>query len=233
MIEISFGKLILLALVALIVLGPEKLPGAARTAGALVRRLRSGWDNVRAEVERELEIEEIRRAARAAAAHADAAQAELDNALRQVREPFSQAVAKTRESFALTDATATAEPSSSSTQGVLMSSQERAHGDAGRTVQEQEQEQGKGLPLTPTVSPENSIGGEGARRSEPGSPMADSRLPTADPHATGQLFGVAPSIPASDDGAPSAPLSGAAPATIEPEPAAVSEPTRNSAHGGH
>ena len=32
MIEISFGKLILLAVIALIVLGPEKLPGAARTA---------------------------------------------------------------------------------------------------------------------------------------------------------------------------------------------------------
>ena len=86
MIEISFGKLVLLALIALIVLGPEKLPGAARTAGALLRRVRSGWDNVRAEVERELQVEEIRRAAREAVAHADAAQAELDASLRQVRE---------------------------------------------------------------------------------------------------------------------------------------------------
>ncbi|HEV7121856.1 MAG TPA: twin-arginine translocase TatA/TatE family subunit, partial [Rhodanobacter sp.] len=34
MIEFSLGKLVLLALIALIVLGPEKLPGAARTAGA-------------------------------------------------------------------------------------------------------------------------------------------------------------------------------------------------------
>ncbi len=79
MIEISFGKLVLLALIALIVLGPEKLPGAARTAGALLRRVRSGWDNVRAEVERELQIEEIKRTAREAAARAEAAQAELDS----------------------------------------------------------------------------------------------------------------------------------------------------------
>ncbi|WP_266170343.1 Sec-independent protein translocase protein TatB [Dyella subtropica] len=86
MIEISFGKLVLLALIALIVLGPEKLPGAARTAGALLRRVRTGWDSVRAEVERELQVEEIKRQAREAAAHAEAAQSELDATLRKVRE---------------------------------------------------------------------------------------------------------------------------------------------------
>lgn len=85
MIEISLGKLVLLALIALIVLGPEKLPGAARTAGALLRRLRGGWDNVRAEVERELEIEEIKRVARESAAQAEAAQAEWKNNLQQVQ----------------------------------------------------------------------------------------------------------------------------------------------------
>jgi len=93
MIEISLGKLVLLALIALIVLGPEKLPGAARTAGALLRRVRSGWDNVRAEVERELEIEQIKRTAREAAARAEAAQNEMKEGLQQVREPLEQAVA--------------------------------------------------------------------------------------------------------------------------------------------
>ena len=88
MIEISLGKLVLLALIALIVLGPEKLPGAARTAGALLRRVRSGWDNVRAEVERELEIEQIKRTAREAAARAEAAQNELKEGVQQMREPF-------------------------------------------------------------------------------------------------------------------------------------------------
>ena len=86
MIEISFGKLLVLALIALIVLGPEKLPAAARTAGALVRRLRGSWDSVRAEVERELQVDEIRRTAREAAARMDAAQAELDATLQHVRE---------------------------------------------------------------------------------------------------------------------------------------------------
>ncbi|SFK37314.1 Sec-independent protein translocase protein TatB [Rhodanobacter glycinis] len=93
MIEISFGKLVLLALIALIVLGPEKLPGAARTAGALLRRVRNGWDSVRAEVERELEVEEIRRTAREAAAQAEAVQKEVEAGVKQVREPLDEAVA--------------------------------------------------------------------------------------------------------------------------------------------
>jgi sec-independent protein translocase protein TatB len=90
MIEISLGKLVLLALIALIVLGPEKLPGAARTAGALLRRVRSGWDNVRAEVERELEIEQIKRTAREAAAQAEAVQTQLKDQLQQVHDPLAK-----------------------------------------------------------------------------------------------------------------------------------------------
>jgi sec-independent protein translocase protein TatB len=92
MIEISLGKMVLLALIALIVLGPEKLPGAARTAGALLRRVRSGWDNVRSEVERELEIEEIKRTAREAAMRAEKFQDEMKDTARQVHEPMADAV---------------------------------------------------------------------------------------------------------------------------------------------
>jgi sec-independent protein translocase protein TatB len=86
MIEISFAKLLVLALIALIVLGPEKLPVVARTAGALIRRVRNGWDTVRAEVERELEVEEIRRAAREVVAQKDALQAGLNTTLKQVQD---------------------------------------------------------------------------------------------------------------------------------------------------
>jgi sec-independent protein translocase protein TatB len=96
MIELSLGKMVLLALIALIVLGPEKLPGAARTAGALLRRVRSGWDNVKAEVERELEIEEIRRSAREAVAGAEAAQQRVKDTLKQAHDPFAEAAAMVR-----------------------------------------------------------------------------------------------------------------------------------------
>ncbi|GLQ93932.1 Sec-independent protein translocase protein TatB [Dyella acidisoli] len=100
MIEISLGKLMLLALIALIVLGPEKLPQAARTAGALMRRLRSGWESVRAEVERELEIEELKRTAREAAARAEAMQAEMNKAARDTREQVAATTTEVRDSIA-------------------------------------------------------------------------------------------------------------------------------------
>jgi sec-independent protein translocase protein TatB len=99
-IEISLGKLVLLALVALIVLGPEKLPHAARTAGALVRRLRSGWDSVRAEVERELEIEELKRTAREAAAKAEAMQTEMNKTARETREQLNATASDVRSEVA-------------------------------------------------------------------------------------------------------------------------------------
>jgi len=61
MFDIGFGELLLIAVVALVVLGPERLPKAARTLGTLMRRVRDGWDSVRAEVEREIEAEEMKR----------------------------------------------------------------------------------------------------------------------------------------------------------------------------
>lgn len=71
MFDIGFGELVLIALVALLVLGPERLPKAARTVGALLRRARSSWQNVRGEIERELALEDLRKSASAAVANAD------------------------------------------------------------------------------------------------------------------------------------------------------------------
>ena len=101
MIDFSLGKLLLIALIALIVLGPEKLPGAARTAGAVLRRVRSGWDSVRAEVERELQLEEIKRAAREVAAQGSAAKGTVDNVIHDVREPVQAVMAGLEQSVTL------------------------------------------------------------------------------------------------------------------------------------
>jgi sec-independent protein translocase protein TatB len=48
-------------LVALVVLGPERLPKAARFAGLWVRRARAQWHSVRTELEQELASEELKR----------------------------------------------------------------------------------------------------------------------------------------------------------------------------
>jgi twin arginine-targeting protein translocase TatB len=59
--DIGFSELLLIAVVALVVLGPERLPKAARFAGLWVRRARNQWDSVKQELERELHAEELRR----------------------------------------------------------------------------------------------------------------------------------------------------------------------------
>lgn len=71
MFDIGFSEFVLIGVVALIVLGPERLPGAARTVGALLRRARNSWANVRNEVERELAAEELKRSMRETVAAVD------------------------------------------------------------------------------------------------------------------------------------------------------------------
>ena len=61
MFEVGFSEIALIAVVALLVLGPERLPGVARTVGALVRRARNSWQNVKGEIERELAAEDMKR----------------------------------------------------------------------------------------------------------------------------------------------------------------------------
>jgi sec-independent protein translocase protein TatB len=64
MFDIGFSELFLTAIVALVVLGPERLPKAARFAGLWVRRARAQWYSVKSELERELASEELQRTVR-------------------------------------------------------------------------------------------------------------------------------------------------------------------------
>ena len=60
MFDIGFTELLLCAVVGLLVIGPERLPGAARTAGRWVAHLRRSFAAVKAEVEREIGADELR-----------------------------------------------------------------------------------------------------------------------------------------------------------------------------
>lgn len=64
MFDMGFGELLLVGVVALLVLGPERLPGAARTAGRWVGRARATVSRLGADLERELRGEELRRSLR-------------------------------------------------------------------------------------------------------------------------------------------------------------------------
>lgn len=60
MFDMGFLELMMIAIVSLIVMGPEKLPGAIRTVMALIHKIRSTAEGLRYELEREIGAEELR-----------------------------------------------------------------------------------------------------------------------------------------------------------------------------
>ena len=85
MFDIGFSELLLIAVVALVVLGPERLPKAARFAGLWVRRARAQWYSVKSELERELEAEELKRSMQDTQAALKQAQMRLQDEVGQVQ----------------------------------------------------------------------------------------------------------------------------------------------------
>jgi len=61
MFDIGFSELLVIGVVALIVIGPEKLPRMARTVGHLAGRLQRYVADVKADINREIELEELRK----------------------------------------------------------------------------------------------------------------------------------------------------------------------------
>ena len=60
MLDLGLSKMALIGVVALVVLGPERLPRVARTAGALFGRAQRYINDVKAEVSREIELDALR-----------------------------------------------------------------------------------------------------------------------------------------------------------------------------
>ena len=61
MFDIGFSELMVIAVVALIVIGPERLPKVARTAGILFGRMQRYVNDVKADISREMELEELKK----------------------------------------------------------------------------------------------------------------------------------------------------------------------------
>lgn len=64
MFEIGFWEIVLIFVIALVVVGPERLPGLVRTVGLWVGKARRIVSEVKDEVERELRVEELKRSIR-------------------------------------------------------------------------------------------------------------------------------------------------------------------------
>jgi sec-independent protein translocase protein TatB len=60
MFDVGFAEILLLTLVGLLVLGPERLPKVARTLGGLARKARSSWLSLKRSIEAEMRAEELK-----------------------------------------------------------------------------------------------------------------------------------------------------------------------------
>ncbi|WP_374602833.1 Sec-independent protein translocase protein TatB [Niveibacterium sp.] len=61
MFDVGFSELMVIGLVALVVIGPEKLPRVARTIGHLLGRMQRHVAEVKADISREIQLDEMRR----------------------------------------------------------------------------------------------------------------------------------------------------------------------------
>ena len=61
MFDIAFSEMMVIAAIALIVIGPEKLPRVARTLGHLIGRMQRYVNDVKSDIQREVELDELRK----------------------------------------------------------------------------------------------------------------------------------------------------------------------------
>ena len=82
MFDVGFAELVIIAIVGLLVIGPERLPGAIRTGSAWLNRLRRGFNDIKREVQQELHndaiMQDLRKAGEELKSGADNLKQEID-----------------------------------------------------------------------------------------------------------------------------------------------------------
>jgi len=91
MIDLGLTKIALIGVVALVVIGPEKLPRVARMAGTLFGRAQRYINQVKSEVSREMELDEFRRMQKEVEEAAASAGKSVEESMGQVRSDLDDA----------------------------------------------------------------------------------------------------------------------------------------------
>ncbi len=93
MFDIGVTKIAIIGGIALIVIGPEKLPGLARTFGTMLGRARRYVADVKEEVNRSMDLDELRKAQASLQDAAQAVQSSLDQSTAAIENSIAQATA--------------------------------------------------------------------------------------------------------------------------------------------
>ncbi|TAK72063.1 MAG: twin-arginine translocase subunit TatB [Betaproteobacteria bacterium] len=109
MFDVGFSELIIIALVALIVIGPERLPMVARTLGALLGRAQRYVNEVKADIQREVDLDglkNIRSTFQDAAKSVEESVSQVGEEIRTAGESLNQGISATGEPKAEAEAQA-------------------------------------------------------------------------------------------------------------------------------
>ncbi|MBR4738133.1 MAG: twin-arginine translocase subunit TatB [Rhodocyclaceae bacterium] len=100
MFDFSFGELLIVMVVALVVIGPEQLPKVARTIGAVVGRAQRYIAEVKSEVQREMQLEDMKNLHQSVAAEARALETSLRAGIAGIEENARALQAQAGEAMA-------------------------------------------------------------------------------------------------------------------------------------
>jgi sec-independent protein translocase protein TatB len=90
--DIAFSELMVIALVGLIVIGPERLPRVARTIGHLLGRLQRYVSDVKSDISREMQLEDLKRLQAQVAEQARALERQVNEQLKTVESELNQSI---------------------------------------------------------------------------------------------------------------------------------------------
>jgi len=89
--DVAFSELVVIAIVALIVIGPEKLPKVARTLGLLVGRMQRYVATVKADIDSEMRLEDLRKLQQDVQQRMSQTQAEISSETRDIEQSIAGA----------------------------------------------------------------------------------------------------------------------------------------------
>lgn len=92
MFDVGLSELMVIAVVALIVIGPERLPRVARTAGHLLGRLQRYVSDVKADINREMQLEELKKLQQQVASQVSDIESGISHEMREVEKSIGRAI---------------------------------------------------------------------------------------------------------------------------------------------
>jgi sec-independent protein translocase protein TatB len=102
--DIGFSELMLIALVGLIVIGPERMPKVARTVGHLLGRLQRYVGDVKADINREMQLDELKKMQSQVAEQAHDMERQVNEQMKATETSLNQSILSSGEAAASTSA---------------------------------------------------------------------------------------------------------------------------------